>query len=99
MDTGMDYIVTKYVSIRPEEKRNMFPANDVPFTFVFDGNQSDEFWVKEHFPTWKPHIHLKNNTKKQTSLFYKLHPQLKKGDVLHITQIEPMNNYRLEILK
>ena len=93
MQKGIELIISEYISIRPVERRDMFPPNDVPFLFISDSNIQDEVNVKEHSPEWPPHIYLKGTN------FYKNHSQLEEGDRVRISVIEPMKKYRLEIVE
>ncbi len=90
MSMRMEFILTKYGSIRLKDKRPLFPDCGLWFPIESDAGE-DKVRVMEH-PGWPPHIHLKRTK------WYKAHPQLKPADKLLITVVKPMKKYHLELL-
>ncbi len=87
----MDFLITQYLTIRPGDESNSFPPVDVPFILLSENDTEDEVSIKKH-TGWPYHIHLKKTK------FYKNHLSLEQGNKVHISVIEPMKKYRLEIV-
>lgn len=77
----------------PVDKRSFFPADKVRFTVETDMGEIETTVAGTGSPFYGPYI--------QRSLkgWFDAHPQLKKGAMIHISVIEQMKKYSLEIVK
>ena len=79
--------------------RGLFPGYNVAFTIVADGEeiQTHVTGAPKGTPMGDPYAG--NRIECNLDSWYKKHTELRPGDKVSITMVEPMKKYRLEIVK
>ena len=83
----------------PKRHRRLFPGYDEPFTLVTDIGEITTHVTGAPAGTPVGDLNAGNRIGRNLKPWYKKHPELQPGDEIIIKVIEPMNKYRLEIVK
>jgi len=90
-------IKNKHLRI-PKNKRNFFPGYKVPFDIDTDIGLINT-WVSYARNATTGDLEKGKVIRAKLSRWYKKHPNIRVGDKVKITSIEPMKKYHLEIVK